>query len=60
MRQWGLNQGINKMIYGFFFEFFYIGSRTGYVIFDRQLHIVEQNGNFEFRKGKGVLNCPVQ
>ena len=60
MKQLGLNQGIDEMVYGFFFELFYIKTANGHILFDRQLHIIDQKGDFTFTKGRGTLNCPVQ
>ena len=60
MKHLGLKQEIKNMINGFFFECFYIKTATSHIMFDRQLNIVEQNGEFQYTKGKGTLNCPVQ
>ena len=48
------------MINGFFFESFYITTATSHIMFDRQLKITEQKGEFQYTKGKGTLRCPIQ
>jgi len=60
MKAIGLKQGIKHMINGFFFESFYIKTATSHIMFDRQLNITEQKGEFTFTKGKGNLQCPIQ
>jgi hypothetical protein len=60
MKDLGLKRGIKDMINGFFFESFYIQTATSHIMFDRQLHIIEQKGDFNFTMGKGSLNCPIQ
>ena len=60
MKTVGLQEGIKEMINGFFFESFYIHTEHGHIVFDRQLNITEQKGEFTFTKGKGNLRCPIQ
>jgi len=60
MKQIGLQHNIKDMLYGFFFESFYIHSEHANVLFDRQLNNLEQHGEFECKNGKGTLHCPIQ
>ena len=61
MKQIGLKEGTEKMFNGYFYESFYISNKKGYILFDRQLNIIEKdNFDYEITEGKGKFNCPIE
>ena len=59
MKQLGLKEGTENMFNGYFYESFYISSKKGSILFDRNLNVVENDG-YEITEGKGKFTCPIQ
>ena len=59
MKQLGLKEGTENMFNGYFYESFYITSKKGSILFDRNLNVLENYG-YEITEGKGKFTCPIE